>query len=70
MINQSFESLGIPESATSIADLVSRSDAEVLCEGIIAEGDEALSWVKDRAKRYKIEDGLLRWTPMFGHLQG
>ena len=39
MINQSFESLGIPESATSIADLVSRSDAEVLCEGIIAEGD-------------------------------
>ena len=58
MINQSFESLGIPESATSIADLVSRSDAEVLCEGIIAEGDEALSWVKDRASRYKAENGL------------
>jgi len=47
-----------PESANPIAVSVSPSDAEVLCRGIIEEGDEALSWVKDRAKRYKIEDGL------------
>jgi hypothetical protein len=48
----------VSESGLRHAALVPRSDAVTLCAGIVAEGDEALSWVKDRAKRYIAENGL------------